>query len=105
MVVLLNCKASAGMSGGILLPEVDSPGWASVALEKVVSIKTDNKVTIKMAILLIFISFTTSSIVIYDTNVGDKGYGETSVPKNETVVPQRPFNWTLAPILVGDVNE
>ena len=103
MSVLLNCRASRGMSGGILLPEFDSPVSASVALEKVVSIKTDNKVTVKMPIL--FISFTTSFIVIYNTSVEDKEYCETSVPKNETVVPQCPFNWTLAPILDGDVNE
>ena len=74
-------------------------------IEKVVSIKTDNKVTIKMAILFIFISFTTSSIVIYNTTVRDKDHCETSVPKNETVAPQCPLIWTLAPILVGDVNE
>ena len=81
MSVLLYCRALTGMSGGILLPEFDSTGWASVVLENAVSIKIDNKVTIKMLVLFIFISFTTSFIVIYNTSVGDKGYCETSVPK------------------------
>lgn len=105
MSVLLNCRASTGMSGGILLPEFDSPVSARVALEKVVSIKIDNNVTVKMPILFIFISFTSSFIVIYNTIVRDKGHCETSVSKNETVVPPCPFNWTLAIILDGDVNE
>ena len=35
----------------------------------------------------------------------DKVYCETSVPKNETVVPQCPLIWTLTTVFVGDVNE
>ena len=65
MSVLLNCKAFTGMSGGVLLPEFDSPDWASAALEKVVSIKTDNKVTVKMSIFFSDISFISSFIVKY----------------------------------------
>ena len=85
MSVLLNCKASTGISGGILLSEFGSPGWANVVLEKAVSIKIDNNVTIRIHVF--FISFTSSFIVIYNTTVGDKVYCETSVSKNETIVP------------------
>ena len=38
-------------------------------------------------------------------NLSDKVHCETSVPKNETLVPQCPLSWTLTPILDGDVNE
>ena len=58
-----------------------------------------------MLVLFIFISFTSSFILIHNTSVGDKGYGETSVPKNETIVPQCPLIWTLTLIWDGDVNE